>query len=145
MKKESIMIGVIGLLLGVVITGFAAGQAVNNNSTGMMSMMGMDTYRNQQNAAIDHSTMSMADMNKELEGLSGDDYDKAFNEMMIAHHEGAVDMAELSEQRAKHDEIKQLSQEIITAQEKEITDMKQWQLDWGYGSDEASQMMHGNH
>ncbi len=145
MKKENIMIGVIGLLLGVVITGFAAGQAVNNNSTGMMSMMGMDTSRNQQNVATDHSTMSMADMNKELEGLSGDDYDKAFIEMMIAHHEGAVDMAELSADRAKHDEIKQLSQEIISAQEKEITDMKQWQLDWGYGSDEANQIMHGNH
>jgi uncharacterized protein (DUF305 family) len=144
-KKESITIGVIGLLLGVVITGFAAGQAVNNNSTGMMSMMGMDTYRNLQNVATDHSTMSMADMNKELEGLSGDDYDKAFIEMMIAHHEGAVDMAEFSADRAKHDEIKQLSQEIIAAQEKEIADMKQWQLDWGYGSDEANQMMHGNH
>lgn len=145
MKKESIMIGIIGLLLGVVITGFAAGQAVNNNSTGMMNMMGMDTSHNAQNVATDHSTMSMAEMNKELEGLSGDDYDKAFIEMMIAHHEGAVDMAELSAERAKHDEIKQLSQEIISAQEKEITDMKQWQLDWGYGTDEASQMMHGNH
>jgi len=145
MKKESIMIGVVGLLLGVVITGFVAGQSVNSNNTGMMRMMGMDTPQNQQNAATDHSTMSMADMNKELDNLSGDDYDKAFIEMMIAHHEGAVDMAELSEQRAKHDEIKQLSQEIISAQEKEITDMKQWQLDWGYRSDEASQMMHGNH
>lgn len=145
MKKESIIIGVIGLLLGVVITGFVAGQAVNNNTTGMMRMMGMNTSQNNQNTATDHTTMSMADMNKELEGLSGDDYDKAFIEMMIAHHEGAVDMAELSADRAEHDEIKQLSQKIIAAQEKEITDMKQWQLDWGYGSDETSQMMHGNH
>lgn len=145
MKKESIMIGVIGLLLGVIITGFAAGRAVNNNTTGMMRMMGMDTSQNQRNVATDHSTMSMADMNKELENLTGDDYDKAFIEMMIAHHEGAVDMAELSAERAKHDEIKQLSQEIILAQEKEISDMKQRQLDWGYDSDEASQMMHGNH
>lgn len=145
MKKESIMIGVIGLLLGVVITGFVAGQAVNNNNAGMMRMMGMDSTRQEKNVVTDHSTMSMAEMNRELEGLSGDDYDKAFIEMMIAHHEGAVDMAELSEQRAKHSEVKQLSREIIAAQEKEIADMKQWQLDWGYGSDEASQMMHGNH
>lgn len=145
MKKESIMYGIIGLLIGVVITGFAAGQAVNNNHSGMMRMMGMNTFQNQQYGATDHSTMSMADMNKELEGLSGDDYDKAFIEMMIAHHEGAVDMAELSEERAKHDEIKQLSKEIISAQEKEISDMKRWQLDWGYGTDEASLMMHGSH
>jgi hypothetical protein len=37
MKKESIVTGVIGLLLGIVIAGFAAGQAVNNNNTGMMA------------------------------------------------------------------------------------------------------------
>lgn len=145
MKNETIVSGVIGLLIGVILAGFVAGQAVNNNNTGMMRMMGMDNSQNQQEAATDHSTMSMADMNKELEGLSGDDYDKAFIEMMIAHHKGAVEMAELSEQRAEHDEIKQLSQEIIAAQEKEIADMKQWQLDWGYDSNEASQMMHGSH
>jgi len=145
MKKENIMVGVIGLLLGVVITGFAAGQAVNNNNTGMMRMMGMDTNTSQQESATSHSTMSMADMSKQLEGLTGDDYDKAFIEMMIDHHEGAVSMAKLSDTRAKHDEVKQLSKDIITAQEKEITEMKQWQKDWGYSSDEMMDMMHGSH
>lgn len=145
MKKESIMIGVIGLLLGVVITGFVAGWAVNNDNAGMMRMMGMNTAQQEKNAATDHSTMSMDQMSRELEGLSGDDYDKAFIEMMIAHHEGAVDMAELSAERAKHSEIKQLSQEITAAQEEEIADMKQWQLDWSYGSDESNQMMHDKH
>lgn len=145
MKKDSIMIGAIGLLLGVVITGFVAGQSVNNKNTNMMRMMGMDTSQQEQNAVKDHSSMSMDEMNKELEGLSGDDYDKAFIKMMIAHHVGAVDMAKLSEDRAKHNEIKQLSKEIISAQKKEIADMKQWHLDWGYGTVEASQMMHGNH
>jgi uncharacterized protein (DUF305 family) len=99
----------------------------------------------QQSTATDHNSMSMMDMNKQLEGLSGDDYDKAFIEMMITHHEGAVDMAELSASRAKHDEIKQLSQAIITAQDKEIADMKQWQRDWGYSTGEMNEMMHGGH
>ena len=145
MNKENIMIGAIGLLVGIVLTGFVAVQVVNNNNTGMMQMMGMDTSRNEQNVATDHGTMSMADMNKQLEGLSGDDYDKAFIEMMISHHEGAVDMAELSSSRAKHDEIKQLSQGIISAQQKEISEMKQWQQAWGYASDEMMDMMHGSH
>lgn len=145
MKKESIMLGIIGLLVGIVITGFAAGQAVNNDNTGMMRMMGMDTSKNEQTVATDHSTMSMADMNKQLEGLSGDEFDKAFIEMMIAHHEGAVDMAELIPSRAKHDEIKSLGEAIITAQTKEIADMKQWQKDWGYSTDEMMDMMHGSH
>lgn len=145
MKKESIMLGIIGLLVGIVITGFAAGQAVNNDNTGMMRMMGMDTSKNEQTVATDHNTMSMADMNKQLEGLSGDEFDKAFTEMMIAHHEGAVDMAELIPSRAKHDEIKTLGEAIITAQTKEIADMKQWQKDWGYSTDEMMDMMHGSH
>jgi uncharacterized protein (DUF305 family) len=145
MKKESIMLGIIGLLLGVVITGFAAGQAVNNNNTGMMRMMGVATSSNEQSAAVDHSTMSMAEMNEQLEWLSGDEFDKAFIEMMVAHHEGAVDMAQLIPSRAKHDEIKTLGEAIITAQTKEIAEMNQWQKDWGYTSDEVMDMLHGGH
>lgn len=138
MKKESIMLGVIGLLVGVVITGFAAGQAVNNNNTGMMRMMGMHSTKD----AMDHSTMSMAEMTEQLKNKTGDDFDKAFVEMMISHHEGAVAMAELIPSRAKHDEIKKLGQAIISAQTKEIADMQQWQKDWGYSDDEMMQMMH---
>jgi len=56
---------------------------------------------------------------------------------MIEHHQAAVDMARLSAQNAKHEEIKKLSREIIVAQEKEIAQMKQWQQQWGYSA-------HGN-
>lgn len=142
MSKENLMFGVIGLLLGVVVAGFAAGQAVNNNNTGMMRMMGMHTS---QPTATSHSTMSMADMTSQLQNKTGDDFDKAFVEMMIAHHEGAVDMAELIPARAKHAELKTLGEAIIAAQTKEISDMKQWQKDWGYQPNESMQMMHGNH
>ncbi len=145
MKKESIMVGVIGLLIGVVVTGFAAGQAVNNNNSGMMRMMGMDTSSSQQQTATSHDTMSMADMTEQLKNKSGDDFDKAFVEMMISHHEGAVDMAELIPSRAKHDEVKKLGEAIIAAQTKEIADMKQWQRDWGYSTGEMNEMMHGGH
>jgi uncharacterized protein (DUF305 family) len=145
MKKESVLAGVIGLLVGVIVAGFVAGQAVNNNYTGMMRMMGMDTARIAGQAATDHSTMSMAEMTQQLNNKSGDDFDKAFVEMMIAHHEGAVDMAELIPTRAKHSEIKTLGEAIIAAQTKEIADMKQWQKDWGYSSDEMMEMMHGEH
>ncbi len=143
MNKENIMYGIIGLLLGAVITGFVAGQAVNSNNTGMMRMMGMDTS-NTQKVATSHGDMSMADMSKQLEGLNGDDYDKAFIEMMIDHHEGAVAMAKLSDTRAKHDEVKRLSKDIIAAQEKEIAEMMRWQKDWGYSASEMMDMMHGS-
>jgi len=99
----------------------------------------------QQQPATNHSTMSMADMTEQLKDKSGDDFDKAFVEMMISHHEGAVDMAELIPSRAKHQEVKTLGEAIIAAQTKEITEMNQWQIDWGYTSDEMTNMMHGSH
>ena len=132
MKKESVLFGIIGLLIGVVITGFVAGQAVNSNNTGMMRMMGMDTNKTENQPADDHASMSMEDMTEQLKTKTGDDFDKAFIEMMIIHHQGAIEMAKLTETNAKHDEIKQLGQDIMSAQSKEIDMMQGWQTDWGY-------------
>ncbi len=89
-----------------------------------------------------HSSMTMQAMNDELDELSGDEFDEAFLGMMIAHHEGAVDMAELALERAKHSEIKELSRDIIAAQNKEITDMTAWMMKWNYDNSRNSGMMH---
>ena len=74
----------------------------------------------------------MSEMTASLRDKKGDDYDGLFIGHMIEHHQAAVDMAKLSAQNAKHNEIKQLSIEIVAAQEKEISQMKKWQEDWGY-------------
>jgi uncharacterized protein (DUF305 family) len=56
---------------------------------------------------------------------TADDVDRAFAEMMIGHHEGAIRMARLAEEKAGHDEITQLADEIIAAQQREIEVMEQ--------------------
>ena len=76
--------------------------------------------------------MSMNGMTGALRGKSGEDFDKAFLSMMIPHHEGAVEMAELALTNAKHDEVRALAEAIIASQTKEINDMKAWQKSWGY-------------
>jgi uncharacterized protein (DUF305 family) len=48
------------------------------------------------------------------------DVDMTFAEMMIAHHEGAIAMAEAAEERGQHEEVKDLAGAIIDAQEREI-------------------------
>ena len=68
-----------------------------------------------------------------LDGKTGDEFDKAFISDMVGHHEGAIEMAELAKQNAKHEEIKKLSDDIILAQQKEIDQMEKWYKDWGYG------------
>ena len=65
-----------------------------------------------------------------LEGKTGDEFDKAFLSEMIMHHEGAVEMAQAALANAKHQEIKDLAKNIISAQNKEIADMQKWSTDW---------------
>lgn len=75
-------------------------------------------------------TDTMAGMTSELEGKKGDEFDKAFIQGMIVHHEGAVEMAQQALQSAKHAEIKQMAQEIIGAQTREINTMRGWLQAW---------------
>jgi len=123
--KDAVLYGVIGLLLGVIIAAFASTYAVNNSHGDMMNeMMNMHSGSN----------MSMDNMVSSLQGISGDDFDEAFITQMISHHQGAIDMANLAKQNAKHDEIKNLADDIVSAQTKEISQMKSWQNAWGYSS-----------
>jgi uncharacterized protein (DUF305 family) len=66
-------------------------------------------------------------------------FDAQFIDMMVPHHKGAVDMAEIAQQRAERPEIAQMAEAIITAQENEIGQMKAWRLAW-FGSDETPPM-----
>jgi len=86
----------------------------------------------------DHSAMGMATdmdtMTASLQGKTGDDFDKAFLEAMIEHHESAVAMSRPAAQNAFHQEIKDLARAIIEAQDGEIAQMRAWQVEWGYES-----------
>ncbi len=52
------------------------------------------------------------------------DVNTDFAQMMITHHQGAIEMAKLADDRAEHDEIKDLADAIISAQEREIDVMR---------------------
>lgn len=86
----------------------------------------------------DHSAMGMMEdmdtMLTELKGKTGDEFDKLFIKQMIAHHESAVAMSRPGEKNAGHQEVKSLTKAIIDAQTSEISQMQQWQKDWGYES-----------
>ena len=64
-------------------------------------------------------------MHKSMDIKFTGDADKDFLAAMIPHHQGAVEMAEVVLQHGKNLKIRQLAQEIITMQKKEIAEMKQ--------------------
>jgi uncharacterized protein (DUF305 family) len=67
--------------------------------------------------------MSDADM-ASLEKLDGRGFDKKFLEMMIEHHEGALQMATAEQQRGQNPEAKALAKKIETDQTAEIQQMQ---------------------
>jgi uncharacterized protein (DUF305 family) len=74
-------------------------------------------------AALETLGMSASEAGMEHHGMNlstAEDVDQAFAEMMIAHHEGAIRMAELAKEQANHDEVKNLADDIIAAQQAEI-------------------------
>ena len=54
------------------------------------------------------------------------DADVSFVKGMIAHHQGAIDMAKIELKYGKDPELKALAQNIIKAQQPEIKFMQKW-------------------
>ena len=63
-------------------------------------------------------------------GPADTQYDLRFIDGMMLHHQGAVEMAKEALSKSKRPEMKQLAQEIITAQKKEIDQMQKWRKAW---------------
>ena len=79
-------------------------------------------------AGMDHGGMEMdgmtqADAMHELAGLGGTDVDRRFLELMTAHHEGAVTMAQAVIDTGQNEDVRRLAQQIIDAQSAEIAEM----------------------
>jgi|SRR3989344_9586 len=128
MKQNTLLVGIIGLFLGIGLTYvfMAQNTLVSKDHVGQMNT-------NQPVTQGEHGeNMTMTDMTKALQGKTGDAFDTTFIEMMIDHHQGAIDMANLAKIQAKHTEIQTMADDIINAQTKEIQQMRQWYNAWGY-------------
>jgi len=73
---------------------------------------------------------SMASMLADLQKTSGEARDAAFLESMIVHHQGAIEMAQIIAKSTKRPELKQMAENIISAQTTEIATMQEWLKQW---------------
>ena len=60
-------------------------------------------------------------------------FDRAFIDMMVPHHEGAIRMAREELQKGAQPALRKMAGDIISTQREEIAKMKQWRKRW-YGS-----------
>jgi len=129
---------IIGVLAGVLVGVFSARSAVNSQNYGMMNMMGMRAMDRRGECSMmseagEHGMnmdMGMSEMSSLLATLKGDEFDKTFLNLMIDHHQGAIDMAELVLTNSERPELRDLANNIKSAQSKEIEMMNGWLESW---------------
>ena len=61
-----------------------------------------------------------------MAGIADPNPDMAFARGMLPHHIGAVDMAKIQLKYGKNEEMRQLAQQVIDAQQPEIEQMQNW-------------------
>lgn len=82
-----------------------------------------------------HSAMPMSReqmngmMNMDL-GAADEQFDLRFINAMIPHHESAIVMAKDALQKSKRPEVQKLATAIVSSQQAEIDQMKQWRKAW---------------
>ncbi len=143
--------GLAGLLAVVALTVASCGGASGGSDGGMDGMdkdkMKKDSGSNEKMSGMDRDSGEMKGMKEGSGGMAsemvmkdGKYSDERFIDAMIPHHEGAVEMAEVGLKNAEHEEIKQLSEEIISAQQAEIEELKSIKQE-EFGSSEAPMKM----
>jgi uncharacterized protein (DUF305 family) len=147
--SKNVIIGILAVAL-VVVSAVAIGLGVDredhgdrgeHNRGGMMEQ-GYDDHNvnpndretndDQATPASENTIMNntMTGMMSDLQGKTGDAFDKEFLSEMIVHHQGAVEMAKAVLATSKRPELIKLANDIISAQTKEIDMMKGWQTTW---------------
>lgn len=85
--------------------------------------------------------MGMHGGDKKKSSMNGSD--QMFLQMMIPHHEQAIEMSDLALAKSKNSEVLKLAQQIKDAQSAEIVSMKSWLQDAGASEDMGHEMDHG--
>ena len=129
MKYHTIL-ALAGLLSAVALTAAACGGAGGGAGTTDHGGMGKDGCGEGENTVMEgteHSKMNSGSggMASGMLMENGRYSDERFIDAMVPHHRGAVEMAEVALENAEHEEIRQLSKDIVSAQEAEIEELKE--------------------
>jgi uncharacterized protein (DUF305 family) len=113
--------GLLALLLAVTFLLAACG-GVGSGQQGDQS----GGHGRMDHGQMGHDSMGMGSkgMVKQMVMENGKYSDRAFIDAMVPHHQGAIAMAEVALKNAEHEEIKELSRNIVSTQQSEIEELK---------------------
>jgi hypothetical protein len=124
--KNYLRLSLLALAATLVLAscGSSGGGSQSNGSGDGMQGMNHGDKAGQANggmAGMDHGSGGMAS------GMlmeNGKYSDRRFIDAMVPHHQGAIAMAEVALKNAEHEEIQELSKNIISTQQAEIEELK---------------------
>lgn len=112
------------LVCALALTSPVLAQDHTTHKTKPHDMMAMP--KGDQSAPSKAFTEANAKMHKDMAIPFTGNADKDFVSGMIAHHQGAIDMAKVELQYGKDPWAKELAQKVIDAQTQEIAEMTKW-------------------
>ncbi len=108
MNNNQLKYGLIGAVIGGIGVWLIMTMVLSSSNTGMMN------YK----------------ADKQVSSQNSESIDAHFIEQMIPHHEDAITMAKLAQTKGQRPEVKELANNIIDSQGKEINQMKDWYKTW---------------
>jgi uncharacterized protein (DUF305 family) len=97
-----------------------------------MNMQGMDMSKMcKSDQAHMHNLPGMQQMDmRKLEAATGNEFDLLFLDMLIPHHQMAIDMSQEASKKAAHAQLKTFARTNIAKQQKEKAQMTKWRSAW---------------
>ena len=124
--KRYTKLGLVGLLTAIALLAASCGGAGGMGNADEGQMEKKDRPAKEAMKGMGHSKMDDGSGGT-ASGMvmkNGEYSDERFIDAMVPHHEGAVDMAEVALKNAEHEDIRRLAEDIISAQEAEIKELK---------------------
>ncbi|WP_438749944.1 CopM family metallochaperone [Pararhizobium sp. O133] len=113
-------------MLAATFTTSLAAEEMDHSKMGHGSMKTMEQPKGDAGPSSKAFAKANATMHEGMDITFTGNADIDFVRGMIAHHQGAIDMAKIELEYGKDADLRKLAEDIISAQETEIKTMKDW-------------------